>query len=140
MLATSVGIVWSPFSWIIGCNQRLREKTFMNPKQHTRSAAKWLIAGTGFAAASYATYVGATWLRYGKAKQRDGEYADALLDVFMPNYEVADRHKIRVAAPAEVTLSAAAEMDLESCAVIRGIFKGRELILRGKPDKTIRPR
>ena len=112
----------------------------MNPQQHTRSAAKWLIAGTGFVAASYATYVGATWLRYGKAKQQDGEYADALLDVFMPNYEVADRHKIRVAAPAEVTLSAAAEMDLESCAVIRGIFKGRELILRGKPDKTIRPR
>ena len=31
-------------------------------------------------------------------------------------------------------------MDLESCAVIRGIFRGRELILRSERDVTIRPR
>jgi len=60
--------------------------------------------------------------------------------MFIRNYEVVDRHKVRVAAPAAVALSAAAEMDLESCAIIRGIFKGRELILRSKPDNTIRPR
>ncbi len=58
----------------------------------------------------------------------------------MPCYDVGDRHRMRIDAPAEVALSAATEMDLESCAVVRAIFKGREWILRGKPDERIRPR
>jgi hypothetical protein len=58
----------------------------------------------------------------------------------MGNYEVVERHKVDVRAPAEVALAAAAEMELGSCAVVRGIFKGRELILRSKPDNAIRPR
>jgi hypothetical protein len=56
--------------------------------------------------------------------------------MFMPNYEVADRHKITVAAPAEVTLSAAGEIQLENSAFIRAIFKGRELVLGGENRKV----
>jgi hypothetical protein len=108
----------------------------MDPK---RSAMKWCAAAFGLSAAAYGTYVGVTWSRYGKTKQVN-EDSDALLDQFMPQYEVGSRHKIEVAAPAEVTFSAAADTDLESCALIRGIFKGREWILRSKPDRTIRPR
>jgi hypothetical protein len=112
----------------------------MNAKQLTLSVAKWSAVCLGFAATSYAAYAGVTWLHYGKAKRKHGENADALLDMFMPKFEVGDRHKIRVSAPANIALAAAAELDLEGCAVVRGIFKGREWILRSKPDTTIRPR
>jgi hypothetical protein len=112
----------------------------MKPKQFTRSAAKWLAAGIGISAATYATYVGVTWFRYGKTRQAAGNNADTLLDEFMPDFEVVDRHKVAVGAPAEVTFAAATEMDLENCAVIRAIFKGREWILRSKPDEAVRPR
>jgi hypothetical protein len=112
----------------------------MNPKKFTRSAAKWLAGGIGLASASYATYIAAAWLRYGRARPATGDDTDVLLDRFMPKYEVGDRHKVRVAAPAEVALSAAMEMELETCAVVRGIFRAREWILRSKPEDIARPR
>jgi hypothetical protein len=77
------------------------------------------------------------WLRYGKPKRAAAEDVDPVLDLFMPHYEVADRHNIRIDAPAEVSLSAAREMDLENCAVVRAIFKAREWILRSKPNDRI---
>ena len=111
----------------------------MGSRQFTRSAARWLGVLIGCASVTYATYVGVTWLRYGKVRKADCDSSDPLLDTFMPSYEVGDRHKIRVSAPAEVTLAAASEMDLESCLVVRGIFKGREWILRSKRDDVLRP-
>src|SRR5262249_48960994 len=101
---------------------------------------KWFATTVGIGAASYAAYVGTTWFRYGKPTPATGENADALLDLFMPVYDVVDRHKIHVAAPADLTLSAAAQLDLENCRFIRGIFKAREWILWSEPDKAIRPR
>jgi hypothetical protein len=73
-------------------------------------------------------------------KEVAGPEADSLLDQFMPTYEVVERHRVRVAAPAEITFAAACDMDFQDSAVIRGIFKARELILRSKPDGTPRPR
>ena len=49
-----------------------------------------------------AGYLAATWYRYGRAKPRLP--TDALLDRFMPAYEVAERHEIVVNAPATVPL------------------------------------
>jgi len=112
----------------------------MASKQFAGSAGKWFAATIGFGAASYAAYAGMTWFRYGKPKPAEGENADARLDLFMPVYDVVDHHKIRVAAPAELTLSAATELELENCPVIRGIFKAREWILGSEPDNTVRPR
>jgi hypothetical protein len=37
---------------------------------------------------------------------------DPLLDQFMPVYEVAERHHVHVAAPADITFAAAGEQDL----------------------------
>ncbi len=101
---------------------------------------KWLASGVGIAGASYATYVAATWLRYGHPTRAGGDATDALLDTFMRDYEVSERHEIAVAAPADVTLAAAEEIELASSPIIRAIFKARELILRSKPDVTTRPR
>jgi hypothetical protein len=112
----------------------------MGAKRIARAAAKWSAVLAGMAAGSYATYVGVTWFRYGKLQQAEGANIDPLLDLFMPDYDVVDRHHVHVAAPADITLTAAAEMEFESNAVIRGIFKTREWILRAKPDTAIRPR
>jgi hypothetical protein len=104
------------------------------------SGAKWFAATIGLGAASYAACVGKTWLRYGKPNPAQGENVDAVLDLFMPVYDVVDRHKIRIAAPADLTLSAATELALENCSAIRGIFKARGWILGSEPDSTVRPR
>jgi hypothetical protein len=112
----------------------------MNAKRIARTTAKYVAAATGLAVASYGTYAGMTWLRYGKTRRETGKRADELLDAFMPDYEIVDRRRIYVAAPAEVSLSAATEIDMRSCRMIRGIFKGREWLLRSKPDGVVRPR
>ena len=46
---------------------------------------------------------------------------------------------MRVSAPADVTLSAAAEVDLQQSVIIRGIFRARELILGAQADTETRP-
>jgi hypothetical protein len=48
----------------------------------------------------------------------------------MPAYDVAERHHVRIAAPAAVTFQAASEMYLEQCTIVRAIFKTREWIMR----------
>jgi hypothetical protein len=99
-----------------------------------------LSVGLGAAAGAYATYVGVAWYRYGRVAERPGgRERDELLDRFMPLYDVAGRHRIRVAAPAAITLSAAREMDLLRSPVARAMFKGRELLLGAAPDDRSRP-
>lgn len=53
----------------------------------------------------------------------------------MPTYDVVERHHVRIAAPAKITLEAATEMDLQQSAIVRGIFKAREWIMRGHPAR-----
>ena len=86
----------------------------------------------GVAAASAALlgvgYVGLTWLRYGKTEAENAR-PDALLDRFMPRYEIREFHETRVAAPAEVAFAVARELDMQGSGVVRAIFKGRELLM-----------
>jgi hypothetical protein len=105
-------------------------------KSCIRSGARWLGGGIALAAAAYASYAGIAWFRYGRGRRpRDGKSSDPQLDQFMPAYEVVERHSVRVAAPAEIAFSAACDMDLERSAIIRAIFRARELVLGAKPDK-----
>ncbi|MGZ3673916.1 MAG: wax ester/triacylglycerol synthase domain-containing protein [Ktedonobacterales bacterium] len=112
----------------------------MNQRQPMQSALRWLAAGIGFAAASYATYVGISWRRYGHATPSTGDELDALLDRFMPTYEVALRHDTQVAAPAAITFAAASEMDIQQSAIVRALFTGRALLLGGDAEDAVRPR
>ena len=98
--------------------------------------------GAGVAAGAYATWAGLTWVRYGHPPPPAPDERDFWLDTFMPSYDVVERHQIRVAAPADVTLTAARDMDLFDAPAIRAIFKARELLLGStpsgqKPPKTL---
>src|SRR5438128_1971380 len=109
----------------------------MKANSGIRSALRGLEAGIGLAAGAYAAYVGVTWYRYGHMPHPVSlEEQDELLDRFMPAYEVVERHQVRVAAPAAVTLAAARDMDLFQSPVVRAIFRGRELILCATPDRS----
>ena len=100
-------------------------------------ALHWLWFGAGLAAAAYGTYVGAAWARYGHPRcPRKNEESDALLDRFMPVYEVSLQHQVRVAAPADVTLAAAYDVNLLESKAVRAIFKTREVILGGKNEDS----
>lgn len=88
----------------------------------------------------YSVVVGVTWVRYGQAAKSAGEgETDKLLDQFMPVYEVSEYHAIAISAPADVTFSAAKEMDLFGPRPVRIIFKLRELILRSEPREMTCP-
>jgi len=109
----------------------------MSANEYMRSAVQYLATAAGLAVLSYGAYAGITWYRYGRVRHTsDSEAPDPLLDRFIPEYEAVERHQVRVAAPAEVTLSIASEMDLGQSAIIRGIFKGRELILGSEPGEA----
>jgi hypothetical protein len=99
----------------------------------------WMLGGAaGAAALLELAYVATTWYRYGRVEQNGRR--DPLLDRFMPTYEVAERHEIRVAAPAEATYAAAREMDIHRSRLVRAIFRGRELMLRSAAAREERPR
>ena len=105
-----------------------------------RTAFRWAAWPLGIAAGGYVAYAGVTWFRYGRPTPANATDVDPLLDHVMPVYDVVKRHHIRVAAPAEVTFAAACDMDLEQSAVVRTIFRAREMILGSKPDTTRHPR
>ncbi|MEO8260601.1 MAG: hypothetical protein ABI868_24870 [Acidobacteriota bacterium] len=101
----------------------------MSTRRHLRGAVRWLGFAGGAAAAGYATYAGVTWCRYGHPEPATGDDQDPLLDRFMPSYDVVERHRIRIGAPADITFDAATTMELFQSPLIRAIFKGRALIL-----------
>ena len=105
-----------------------------------KSTARWFAFGAGVAAGTYAAYVGATWLTYGRPRPAKPQEADELLDGFMPEYEISERHHVNVDAPADITFSTACAMDLQDSRIVRAIFKARELLLRGKAGEEPLPR
>jgi hypothetical protein len=94
----------------------------------------------GAAAASYAGFVGSAWLRFGHAPAPAENEADPLLDVFMPTYDIAERHHVGIGAPADVTFGALMDLDLEESLLVRAIFKGREVLLGAAPNVKEGPR
>lgn len=105
-----------------------------------RSVGRGLLYGAGLAAGVYAACAATTWLRYGHVSSGDQDDEDPLLDGFMPTCEVVERHDIRIAAPADMTFAAACDVDFQQSALIRAIFKGRELMFGGAPSVAQPPR
>ena len=113
----------------------------MTTKTVVRTTASYLAGGAALAALSYAAWAGAEWMRYGHAaRARHPEDEDAILDRVMPLYDMVERHHVRVAAPPEVTLAAAHDMDLRDSRLVRAIFRGRELMVGAAPPQAEPPR
>jgi hypothetical protein len=93
---------------------------------------KWLAASAGIALASYGSCAAVTWLRYGHPRRARGDANDALLDEFMREHEVCERHHVAIAAPPAITFRAAQGLSLENSRIVRAIVAARALILRAK--------
>jgi hypothetical protein len=85
----------------------------------------------------YVAYAATAWRRYGRLDARS-QAGDSPLDRFIPDPEVAERHEIVVAAPAELTMAAARDMDIFRSPVVSAIFAVRTLPgrLRGAAART----
>jgi len=106
----------------------------MTTKATIGVAAGGIAAGAALAALGYAAFAGSAWTQYGHAtRARDKDEQDPLLDGFMPLYDVVERHRIHVAAPAELTLTVARELDLSDSCLVQAIFRGREIMMRSTP-------
>ena len=107
-------------------------------RHYLRTAAGCLAGGAALAAAGYAALAGGAYLRYGHAaRARSDDGQDPLLDRFMPLYDIVERHHVRVEAPADITLAAARDLNLDDSCVVRAIFKGRELMFASEPSAPV---
>jgi hypothetical protein len=101
---------------------------------HPRTRAlRTAAGGLALLALPYVGYVASTWYRYGRARRPNGEVRGqeaSLIDEFMPDGEVAERHQVRVEAPVEDTFAAARGMNLNKSALVRAIFAARTLPAR----------
>lgn len=89
-----------------------------------------LAAGAGTAAFTYAGLAAAAWLRYGRHEELDRQL---LLDGYMPDADVIERHEIHVKAPAKVAFDTARDLDLTHSALVRWIFATRAKVM-GTPE------
>jgi hypothetical protein len=55
----------------------------------------------------------------------------------VPAWDIRERHRLRVAAPAEATYAAALALDLGRSRVVRGIFRARALLMRASGDRSL---
>ena len=76
-------------------------------KRRRSRTGQALAAGAAGAALLGLGYVGLTWARYGRHPTADAE-PDPLIDSFLPDPEVRERHQTVADAPADVTCAGSA--------------------------------
>jgi len=111
----------------------------MNSRELVKTAGRGVAIGAAVAAAGYAALVVLNRARYGDAKSFPDALKDSLLDRFIPEPEVVEHHQIAIAAPADVVIASAKQLELLKSPVIRAIFRARELALGGEPDPRPHP-
>jgi hypothetical protein len=109
----------------------------MNRESRFWATAKWLAAMAAGAAGVCVSYTGFAWWRYGRSRRP--REIDPLLDKFLPEYEVLERHRSRVRAPQEVTFEAAWKLNLHQSKIVRAIFRARELFLGSNQTGSANP-
>ena len=117
----------------------MKRPSNVRPSRPSGRVFKLSAAVAGLGAAAYGAYAALTWVRYGCVPRAAGDEADALLDRFLPRYDVVERHAIAVAAPAPVVLDTAREQQLFNIPLVRWVFRGRELVMRSAPAKRPLP-
>jgi hypothetical protein len=122
------------------CDESEQEKQQMIARPFVRSATRVFAAAAGLSVAAYAAYVAHSWRTYGNPPAPKADEMDDLLDQFMPEYDVVERHSIVIAAPSAVVLEAARKQDLLELPLVSAIFKVRELALGAAPGDPLQPR
>lgn len=108
----------------------------MKVRRYFWCGVRFLAATFVIFVAAYSVCISISWYQYGRVQQpphADG--TDALLDSFIPTFDVARRQHVRVAAPTETTFSAACEMNLQQSTIFRVIVRVRALVLGSGPEK-----
>jgi hypothetical protein len=105
----------------------------MTATRFLTSSTRWLGGSAALAGLTYAGYAAVAWWRYGQHPEPNIEARDSLLDGFMPRYDVVERHSIEIAAPADVVIRAAREMDIRDAPLADAIFKAREIVMGAEP-------
>jgi hypothetical protein len=77
----------------------------------------------------YLSYVTWAWTRYGRTRLPRLCEADLLLDEFMPRYDVAERHHVRIDASFDRVMEVSRDIDLQSLPIARALIRARELLL-----------
>ena len=95
----------------------------------------WLLVGSLLA---YVTYAVMTWWEFGD--HVGNAPLDPLLDRFIPDWEVAERHETVVQASTDQTYLAIRTLDFEDSWVIRLIFRLRMMVMGGRPVAYNGPR
>jgi hypothetical protein len=103
-------------------------------KTKVRNTAVWI---AGVIALAEIGYFAKRWLTFGRPLK--APFRDALLDSFMPRFDVAERHQTHVDAPADITFDTACTLDLQDSQMSRLLFKGRELLMGAGADPKPRP-
>ena len=98
---------------------------------------RWMKAAAAVVTATAGGYGGlamVAYARYGRTRRRKTSEHDALLDQFLPEYDVYERHSIVVNATPDVTLAAARNQDIFDAPLVNAIFKAREWTMGARPD------
>ena len=112
----------------------------MTARTIVKNTAQGLAAGAALAAIGYAALFAYNRARYGRVKDSAAAANNSLIDRFIPEPEVTEHHQIGIDAPADVVLATAKEMEVENSALIRAVFRMREIALGGEPDMRTHPR
>jgi hypothetical protein len=96
-----------------------------------------VVAVVGAAALAYGVYFVTTWVNYGKAAREASAPNGAVLDQFLPAYEVSERHETLVDAPASVTYQVGKEVNPNRSPLVRAIFQARQSLMGGKGEAAL---
>lgn len=71
--------------------------------------------------------------------ERDPAAGPALLDPFLPEPDIVERHQIHVKAPPDVTFAAACHVDFQRSPIIHAIVRGREWMMGSRAEDRPAP-
>jgi hypothetical protein len=90
-----------------------------------KRALKVMGGAVSAAAGIYGGYVATTYVRFGRVSGKP--QTNSLLNQFMPEHEIGERHSVSVSSPAATTFAAAREIAFHDSRIVRTIFGLRAL-------------
>jgi hypothetical protein len=98
-----------------------------------RTVVRWVLLALGAFVLGWVTWAAVSWARYGRGSRTAHVTSQARR--FLPNYEVEERFRANVRAPAPLTFAVAKDMNLDASPVIRAIFHARERLMGSGASK-----